>query len=565
MFVEREMSRGGGGKTDERNACARMMDDGQRCFLFSDVKEELTCAAYCHKELSGLQIVYALQHVPKQAKFDAKYEPINNPDIKTFPIGWKDNCVYMCEGHWPSGLAAHAIRLYFGDHFALKPIGATEMKAHQTRAHDIFKKPSGRATIGIELVDTELCTALYEHMIKFPTTTNEKNWGTISAVRFHFSEFKEGRSKQNIFFAPMRNWFMGFVGQRVYLFTFLEWSDGKTAMDTEATAAARATHTVSTKNDHEEADVDLHDWMHQFRRLPQPTGKRHIHDEYSASSESDDADADADADMTGAKKKGGGGSHKKKKNYKVKKVMHEFAAHELHDSHGKLVTNPKQAVAIGYSEQRASASQKQKHHRKHTKTGDAKTGEAKTGSLFGLSEETRLIQNDTDTKIYAVALSIELVNGRRKPGASVMRLSANLGDQPEGIVVVPPHESRNLLFKGRNAYVVWSSEHDEVRDFPNDDLIALQHIEVPTLVWETAPLKIDKVITNKKFKRVHAVGQLEARAKQQQQQHQTQKKKKKEKHDSDSSSGEDEVPPPPPPTKSKRSSKRSKSPVAFKK
>jgi len=37
---------------------------------------------------------------------------------------------------------------------------------------------------------------------------------------------------------------------------------------------------------------------------------------------------------------------------KVKKAMEEYAAHTLKSSSGHKVTNPKQALAIGYSEQR---------------------------------------------------------------------------------------------------------------------------------------------------------------------------------------------------------------------
>ena len=45
---------------------------------------------------------------------------------------------------------------------------------------------------------------------------------------------------------------------------------------------------------------------------------------------------------------------KKKGVEKVKKVMEEFKEHKLHSGSkkGPLVTNPKQAVAIGYSEKR---------------------------------------------------------------------------------------------------------------------------------------------------------------------------------------------------------------------
>lgn len=45
---------------------------------------------------------------------------------------------------------------------------------------------------------------------------------------------------------------------------------------------------------------------------------------------------------------------KKKSPDKIKKVMNEFSKGELHSGSkkGPLVTNPKQAVAIGYSEKR---------------------------------------------------------------------------------------------------------------------------------------------------------------------------------------------------------------------
>lgn len=39
---------------------------------------------------------------------------------------------------------------------------------------------------------------------------------------------------------------------------------------------------------------------------------------------------------------------------KVKKVMHEFKTGTLKSSSGQRVTNPKQAIAIGLSEERAS-------------------------------------------------------------------------------------------------------------------------------------------------------------------------------------------------------------------
>ena len=39
---------------------------------------------------------------------------------------------------------------------------------------------------------------------------------------------------------------------------------------------------------------------------------------------------------------------------KVKKVMHEFKTGTLKSSSGQRVTNPKQAIAIGLSEERAA-------------------------------------------------------------------------------------------------------------------------------------------------------------------------------------------------------------------
>lgn len=53
-------------------------------------------------------------------------------------------------------------------------------------------------------------------------------------------------------------------------------------------------------------------------------------------------------------------SKKKKTPSKVNKVMKEFAAGELHSGSkkGPVVTNPKQAVAIGYSEARAAKKKK---------------------------------------------------------------------------------------------------------------------------------------------------------------------------------------------------------------
>lgn len=48
--------------------------------------------------------------------------------------------------------------------------------------------------------------------------------------------------------------------------------------------------------------------------------------------------------------------------YKMGKVMHEFKEHKLHSGgkNGPVVTNPKQAVAIGYSECRRNKPRKVK-------------------------------------------------------------------------------------------------------------------------------------------------------------------------------------------------------------
>lgn len=52
----------------------------------------------------------------------------------------------------------------------------------------------------------------------------------------------------------------------------------------------------------------------------------------------------------------------KKKEMKIKKVMKEFAEGKLHSGSkkGPLVTNPKQAVAIGYSEAKMSKTPRKK-------------------------------------------------------------------------------------------------------------------------------------------------------------------------------------------------------------
>jgi hypothetical protein len=52
-----------------------------------------------------------------------------------------------------------------------------------------------------------------------------------------------------------------------------------------------------------------------------------------------------------------------KKRAKVKTVMHEFKAGELHSSSGETVTNPKQAVAIAMSEAGLSRPRRKKGSR----------------------------------------------------------------------------------------------------------------------------------------------------------------------------------------------------------
>lgn len=51
---------------------------------------------------------------------------------------------------------------------------------------------------------------------------------------------------------------------------------------------------------------------------------------------------------------------KTKTEKKIKRVMHEFGKGELHSGSkkGPVVTNPKQAVAIGYSEARKARKKK---------------------------------------------------------------------------------------------------------------------------------------------------------------------------------------------------------------
>lgn len=52
----------------------------------------------------------------------------------------------------------------------------------------------------------------------------------------------------------------------------------------------------------------------------------------------------------------------KKKEEKIKKVMKEFSKGDLHSGSkkGPIVSNPKQAVAIGYSEARKNSKSKKK-------------------------------------------------------------------------------------------------------------------------------------------------------------------------------------------------------------
>lgn len=53
----------------------------------------------------------------------------------------------------------------------------------------------------------------------------------------------------------------------------------------------------------------------------------------------------------------------KQSHRKIDKVMNEFKHRTLHSGskHGKLVTNPKQAIAIALSEQRRSNKRTRKH------------------------------------------------------------------------------------------------------------------------------------------------------------------------------------------------------------
>lgn len=59
----------------------------------------------------------------------------------------------------------------------------------------------------------------------------------------------------------------------------------------------------------------------------------------------------------------GAGAEKRKsvpKKDKVKVVMKEFSRGTLHSGNGEIVTNPKQAIAIGYSEKRKAEKKKGK-------------------------------------------------------------------------------------------------------------------------------------------------------------------------------------------------------------
>lgn len=60
---------------------------------------------------------------------------------------------------------------------------------------------------------------------------------------------------------------------------------------------------------------------------------------------------------------------KKQGRKKFKKVMHEFKEHELHSGskHGALVKNPKQAVAIAFSEDRKADGTAKKKKKKKLK------------------------------------------------------------------------------------------------------------------------------------------------------------------------------------------------------
>ena len=66
---------------------------------------------------------------------------------------------------------------------------------------------------------------------------------------------------------------------------------------------------------------------------------------------------------------------------KIKTVMHEFKSGKLKSSSGQKVTNPKQAIAIGLSEQRAMKdSKKPKMMKEGGKVMQSKMGSVKTAA-----------------------------------------------------------------------------------------------------------------------------------------------------------------------------------------
>jgi hypothetical protein len=81
-----------------------------------------------------------------------------------------------------------------------------------------------------------------------------------------------------------------------------------------------------------------------------------------------------------------------------------------------------------------------------------------------------------------------------------------------GVVMIPPGRSKNMAIKGTSVYIVWSVNQDEVHDFPNDDLITMQSLKLPTPIIGNPKVTIDKVITDRLFPRARTINQLEARA-----------------------------------------------------
>lgn len=66
---------------------------------------------------------------------------------------------------------------------------------------------------------------------------------------------------------------------------------------------------------------------------------------------------------------------------KIKTVMHEFKSGKLKSSSGQKVTNPKQAIAIGLSEQRAMKDSKNpKMMKEGGKVMQSKMGSVKTAA-----------------------------------------------------------------------------------------------------------------------------------------------------------------------------------------